>query len=836
MSKMKHLQLILITILLFSLSASGQSESAKTTNQKLYVIGHAHMDPVYRWRWNEIENREIYKTFSDVLDVLNKYPDLQFAQSYLLYYETLQKHFPELFDDVKQSIKDKRWSVVGGQWVETDETMPSGESLIRQFLIAKDYSSKNLEIENINIAWSPDVFTGHPGTLPKIYAGCGIQNYVFSREAPVDKKVFWWESKDGSRILGYKIPGHYNPNFKKVPVQIQEWIKAVDCDMPMITFGKGDHGGGPGDSDMNALGKLSSDFQFDIEYISPEVYFEKLHSSKTNWPIQNQEFGYEGEGRWKGCYTSQAEIKKLNRYFENKLIASEKFLAIGTMHKGKPFYPREDFLEAWKILLFNQFHDIIPGTLTGLAANDVLRDYNRLETISSELLNAGLENIGSRINTEIDGIPIVVYNPHSWPVTQHVEAEIIFVKAPAEIVIKDVEGKSIPFSILKKSDDRLSFNILLDAPEISPMGYTVFIVIEGKPEEVETDLRLGDNQIENSHFIIKWNNVGVTSLFSKNENKEILKETANHLKLLEDNGSSWSFDLTGKEFQINTLEEPKIIFKSPLKVVVKWEDYFQSSKFTRYMTVKSNSDQVDFEMEVDWQSHNKLLRLVFPTNISNGKAFYDQPYGYVQREEAIQEFPAQKWIDYSNSDMGVSLINNGKYGFTINEGTMTMSIVRGAREMDPRMDEGKHSFNYSIIVHKSGWREANIPLRAWEFNQPLLAKQENHHPGEISGWKFSQESFPLNKSFFRIESDHVIISSLKTKQDAYDPNPIILRIIETEGRDADAIVHLPYQAKSVVECNHLEQTINSNNEIKVEEKQFSFKMGHDQIRTFMVQF
>lgn len=833
---MKHLQLILITILLFSLSASGQSESAKTTNQKLYVIGHAHMDPVYRWRWNEIENREIYKTFSDVLDVLNNYPDLQFAQSYLLYYETLQKHFPELFDDVKQSIKDKRWSVVGGQWVETDETMPSGESLIRQFLIAKDYSSKNLEIENINIAWSPDVFTGHPGTLPKIYAGCGIQNYVFSREAPVDKKIFWWESKDGSRILGYKIPGHYNPNFKKVSTQIQEWTKAADCDMPMITFGKGDHGGGPGDSDMHALDKLSSDFQLDIEHISPEAYFEKLHSSKTNWPVQTQEFGYEGEGRWKGCYTSQAKMKKLNRYFENKLIASEKFLAIGTMHKGKPFYPREDFLEAWKILLFNQFHDIIPGTLTGLASNDVFRDYDRLEMISSELLNAGLENIGNRINTEIDGIPIVVYNPHSWPVAQSVEAEIRFVKVPEEIDIKDVDGKSIPFSILEKSDDQLSFNILLDAPEISPMGYTVFTVVENKPDEIESDLKLGDNQIENSHFILKWDNKGVTSLFSKSENKEILKETANHLKLLEDNGSSWSFDLTGKEFQIYTLDEPKVIFKSPLKVVVKWEDYFQSSKFTRYMTVKSNSDQVDFEMEVDWQSHNKLLRVVFPTNISEGKAFYDQPYGYVHREEASQEFPAQKWIDYSNSDIGVSLLNNGKYGFTINEGTLTMSIVRGAREMDPRMDEGKHSFKYALIMHKSDWREANIPLRAWEFNQSIIAKQENHHPGEISGWNFSQESFPLNKSFFRIDSDHVIISSLKTKQDAYDPNPIILRIIETEGRDADAIVHLPYQAKSVVECNHLEQKIGSDNYIKVEEKQFSFKMGHDQIRTFMVHF
>jgi alpha-mannosidase len=231
-----------------------------------------------------------------------------------------------------------------------------------------------------------------------------------------------------------------------------------------------------------------------------------------------------------------------------------------------------------------------------------------------------------------------------------------------------------------------------------------------------------------------------------------------------------------------------------------------------------------------------LLRLVFPTAVTNGEAYFDQPYGYVKRNESSKEVPAQKWIDYSNSDFGVSLINNGKYGFTINQGVLTMSVVRGARDMNPRMDEGKNAFQYALIVHEGDWRNANIPQKAWECNQPLIAKQENHHPGEISGWKFSEQSFPLEKSFFSIKSDHVIISSLKINQDAYNPNPIILRIVETEGRDEDVKVKLPYDAVSVMECNHLEQRIEPRSEIKIEGNQFSFKMGHDQIRTFMVQF
>lgn len=825
---------VLIAFFIFQTKSVSSQETEKT---KVYILGHAHMDPVYRWRWNEIENREIYKTFSDVLNMLEKYPDLQFAQSYLLYYATLQQKFPQLFEEVKQSIANKRWSIVGGQWVEPDETLSSGESLIRQFLIARDYYSKNLGIEDVNIAWSPDNFTGHPGTLPKIYAGCGVKNYVFSREAPQGKKVFWWESKDGSKILAYKIPGHYNPTFKDMPKYLEDWTKITDCNLPLVTFGKGDHGGGPGESDFRALKMLTENSNLEFEHISAENYFDKLNSLEKNWPTQKTEFGYQPNGgSFLGNYTSQAKIKKLNRQLENQLIAAEKFSAIGTMHKGKPFYTREDFLEAWKILLFNQFHDIIPGTLTGLGADDVFKDYEKLERISAEQLNAGIENIGNRINTEMDGIPMVVYNPHSWPVDQFVDADLKFVKKPAEFSLKDSVGKNISFLILEKSEDSLTYKIQIDAKEIPPLGYKVYQVVEEKPEKIKTDLVLNEQQIENSFYKIKWDEKGISNIFSKKLQKEILSDYANQLQLLEDNGSSWSLGLSGKEFSIESLKTPEVIYQSPLKIVVKWEDYFQQTKFTRFMILKANSEAIDFEMEVDWHSHNKLLRLIFQTSVLKGEAYYDQPYGYVQREENGKEFPAQKWIDYSNEKLGVSLLNNGKYGFTIKEGTLTMSVVRGARDMDPRMDEGKHSFKYSLIVHEGDWRDADIPQKALELNQPLIAKQENQHPGKISGWKFSDQSFPLEKSFFSIESDHVIISSLKIKQDAYDPNPVILRIVETEGRNENTIVHLPYEPFSVTECNHLEQEIEPRSKIQVGEKQFSFEIGNDQIRTFMIQF
>ena len=162
---------------------------------------------------------------------------------------------------------------------------------------------------------------------------------------------------------------------------------------------------------------------------------------------------------------------------------------------------------------------------------------------------------------------------------------------------------------------------------------------------------------------------------------------------MEDNGSSWSLGYTGNEYEIESLKSPEIIYSSPLQVVVKWEDYYQTSKFTRYMIVKAGSQEIDFKMTVDWNSHNKMLKVNFPTILENGEAWYDQPYGYVKRKNSELDFPAQKWISCSDSNFGVSLLNNGKYGFNINKGELSISVVRGARDMDPRMDAGKHTFS-----------------------------------------------------------------------------------------------------------------------------------------------
>ena len=832
---MRSVSAIFIIINIWIAGLQGQKPPGETKVKEIYVLGHAHMDPVYRWRWNEIRNRELKSTFTGVLETLDKYPDLHFVQSSLLFYETVQQYLPELFERINQRIANGRWSVVGGQWVEPDETLSSGESLIRQFLISRDYYSHNLKINDIDIAWSPDVFTGHPATLPKIYAGCGIKTYVFSRAEPEDKKVFWWESQDGSRILAYKIPGHYNPTFDDLPETIDTWIEITNYHKPLITIGRGDHGGGPGPADMIALQKLAEAHSLKFVPTSPGQYFSDFHQSGNRWPVQQDEFGYFPEkSSWKGCYTSQARIKKYNRYFENQLLAAEKFSAIGTFYKGKPFYPREDLSMAWKILLFNQFHDIIPGTLTGLGVNDAYRHYEELESITSEILVNGLENIGNRIDTRLEGIPLVIYNPHSWPVSQSVQADISFVKPVASFDILSADGTSIPYDLIEESEDQVKVSVW--ASDVPPLGYKMYEVVEGPHIEAATDLQTGERQVENSHYIIRWDDIGISSIYSKDLNREMLEGHGNVLQILEDHGSSWSLALTGQTFSPRSLTTPEIVYSSPIRTVVRWEDYFQSSRFIRYMTVKAGCDQIDFEMEVEWHEHDKLLRLAFPTQVRQGEAYYDQPYGYVRRIGPGLELPAQKWIDCSNQEFGISLLNNGKYGFTINDAVMTMSVVRGARDMDPRMDEGKHSFQYALIAHPMDWRAADIPLKAWQFNQPLIARQENRHRGDISGWRFSALSFPAEKSFFRIESDHVIISCLKVKQDAYDPYDLVLRIVETEGRDEEAILHLPHEPMEVIECDHLERPIKTINTLAVNGDRLTFRIGHDQIRTFLVRF
>lgn len=813
----------------------------------LHLIGNAHIDLAYRWRWNETTDRVIPDTFEGVLRVMQMEPKLTFSQSQMVFYENLQSTHPELFAAIKQKITEGTWSVVGGQWTEPDAILTSGESLIRQFLIAKEYTDKNLKIPATRIAWVPDSFCGQALTLPQIYAGCGIEFYVFGRGAPGDNRVFWWEGPDGSRLLAYKIPQHYNLKInEQLKTIATEWSALAGVKDVMILYGEGDHGGGPREPDLEAIRHFQQQKDFPkLVFDTPEKYLAKLSQSRSDWSVYRGEMGIgTGEsgvvsGSWRGSFTSQARTKKANRDMENLLLIAEKFATIGSMLQRKPLFPRVDFREAWKLVLKNQFHDILPGTSIGDVFDDAMADYRLAKDEGERLLRFGLEVIGSRIDTRGDGVPFAVYNPHSWPRTDVVQVAIQFVLQPETFVIFDSNGKNIPFQIGGWSEDGLTAYIDLLAQDVPPLGYRLYRVIRNKTGAVATDLQMGLDFITNAFFKVKWDNQGVTSIFDKQLQTELLDGPGNRLQLLEESrSSSWDLMLSGNEIPVTSVAKPEVIEQGPVRIALLWQDRTESSFVRREMILKAGVPRLEFRMAVEWRDHDKILKVAFPVTVKNGRAVFEQPYGTIERPTDGSEWPAQNWIDLAGNSFGVALLNNGKYGFDVNGNLLRMSVVRGARDMDPRMDEGIHAFDYAIYSHKGDWRDGDVTQAALELNQPMIALQENLHHGTLPAWggSGSLPAFPAEHSFFRIDCNHVTLSALKVQQGDWSPSNVVLRIFETEGRADRVVVNCPAKPAKVLETNHLEEPLSTQRDWLIQENGFAFEIESHQIRTFMVTF
>jgi alpha-mannosidase len=539
-------------------------------------------------------------------------------------------------------------------------------------------------------------------------------------------------------------------------------------------------------------------------------------------------------GSWRGTYTSHVSTKKLNRDAENILITAETFASIGSGLQGKPFHPRIDFREAWKTLLRNQFHDVLAGTIVGDAARDADEDLRGVVKEGKRLLNFGLEAIGSRINTSKTENPLIIYNPLSWNRTGIIRANLRFIRPIGKFSITDAAGNLIPFQVDSVKENQHNVDISMLAGDIPAVGFKVFSVHSDTAGMSVKGMAVSANSAENKYFTITWDNEGLTSIFDKTLSKEVLSGKGNTLQLLEEEpSSSWGLFFTGKKIPITSLKGAEMIENGPVRLVIQWRDVTEESLFVRKMILEKESSEVKFSILTDWHDHDKLLKVAFPVKVDQGRASYEIPYGNIERSLSDLDNPAQNWVDLSNGTWGVSLLNNGRYGFSINEGMIQMSVIRGPRDMNPRMDHGIQEVNYVLVAHKGGWREAEIVNKAYEFNRPLIALQESKHVSEVSGWT-RNISLPLQHSFYGTDQKNVIISAIKVLQGDWSPASIVIRVFETYGKECQVSVKLPFKPSTIVEANHIEIPLALQPKIELRDGGFSFKIGKDQIRTFIL--
>ncbi len=464
--------------------AAGAKPSAPVPPRALtaHLIGHAHIDLSWLWRWEETVADIARYTFRGTLAQMDKMPGLTFAQSQAAIYEAIEKDQPELFAAIARKIKEGTWVPVGGMWVEPDANMPDGEALARQLLYGKRYFLDTFGID-VKVGWNPDTF-GHSWQLPQILRRAGIDSYVFGRCAPGPDPThfFWWEGLDGSRVLGYVPAGWYNVSLQNGTRPILEAArKNTGIKDFMILYGAGDHGGGPRDVDLAAIRKFREDpneprLVFDL----PEAYLKGIAAANgAGLPLVKRELNF----TFPACYTTQTATKKNNRQLESLLVTAEKFSAIATASGYRDYYPERDLDEAWKIVLRNQFHDILDGSSIGPVYDEVAGFYRQARTRGERALDFSLETISNAIDTRGEGFPVVVYNPLFWERTEPVIVEVTVppdtkTGKPWEGTIRmRAEGeRPIRAQILERrvQGDRVSLSVLFMAEGVPSLGYKVF--------------------------------------------------------------------------------------------------------------------------------------------------------------------------------------------------------------------------------------------------------------------------------------------------------------------------------------------------------------------------
>ncbi|MEW6455519.1 MAG: glycoside hydrolase family 38 C-terminal domain-containing protein [Acidobacteriota bacterium] len=812
----------------------------------LELIGNAHIDAA--WLWRKSETIEVSKsTFDNALRLMDSYPDFTFAQSSAYYYKWMEDLYPETFKGIKSKVKSGYWELVGGMMIEPDCNLINGESWARHILYAKRYFREKFGID-VNIGWNPDSF-GYNWNMPQIYLNGGINAFITQKISWNDinvfpHRVFWWEGPDGSRILVY-FPFSYVYDFKD-PFRLVDQLRQFEANTGfrnmLVLYGVGDHGGGPSEEMLKVIARLKSLPIFPtVKFSTSKKYFEDflLKQDLSKIPVWNDELYLEYH---RGTFTTQAEIKRHNRIAENLLANAEGISVVSHLLGG--YYNREAFKEAWRLVLFNQFHDILPGSSIREVYVDALKDYEIAEALTKKEMEKSLKYIASKINTSgIKGEPLIVFNPSPWKRRDVVKIEIARKARNEEIVnyiVADPDGKEIPSQIISLKEglppDITPKALLFVAEDVPAFGYKVFDLqrIE-KKEKLQKTWPQGDS-IENEFFRIKMDREKgwIKSIFDKKNGKEILSGAGNLLQLFGDKPprwDAWDIGYTGKEWTPG-FRKLELIENGPVRKVLRaYLDFFNpeskakrlnaeptlnypNSFFTCDTILYDKINRIEFKTQVDWWEEHTLLKTAFDVDVKNNMATYEIPFGSIQRpttmnndwEKARYEVPGLKWIDFSAEDYGVSILTRSKYGYDVHGNRMRISLLRSPKDPDPTADRGQHEIEYALFPHKGCWRMNNTPRLAYDYNNPLIAFLSEKHDG----------SLPISNSFLNLEPENIILSSLKLSE---DDKSIILRTYEAHGKDTEARIVLPFTPEEVFTVDFLEKTKAkvefSNNTIKI---------------------
>ncbi|GMU92004.1 MAG: alpha-mannosidase [Candidatus Hydrogenedentota bacterium] len=768
----------------------------------LVLAGHAHIDTAWLWPIRETK-RKCARTFSTVLNLMDRYPEFHFSCSQPVHYEWIKTHYPGLYARIKHRVKEGRWELCGAPWIEPDHNMPAGESLIRQYLYGNRFYEREFG-KRSHIAWVPDSF-GYTWSLPQIMRKAGLTAFVttkidWSQFTEFPYSMFEWEGADGTRIFALMPPLNYNGN--PVPREcIAQWNRFKQkefVDELPFAYGWGDGGGGPtmamiehGRRLKNVVGVPRCEFG----RLSDCVERMRLKTKDKPLPVYNGELYLELH---RACQTTQSRTKRNNRVCEVMLRDTEFLGAMAHLHGGT--YRHARLWDAWKIVLTNQFHDILPGSSITEVYTQNEKEYQEARQTITALRDEAIRTLVKSIDTSGAGGPIVVFNTLSW--VRDGAAQLRVKRPSRSISVLAPNGDPVPHQWVGRD------TLLFQVDGVPPLGHAVYRIVRSKDAVPQNGmLKVSARGMENDALRIRIDTSGcLSSVYDKLEGREILPRGArgNMLQLFDDRPhlhDAWDID---HNFE-RTMWEPgraeciKVVEEGPVRAVVRVVRRTARSTITQDIRMYTNSTRLDFATTVDWREKRVLMKVAFPVDVRAQSATYEIQYAAIERpthhntphDRARFENPALRWADLSEGDYGVSLLNDCKYGYDVKGNVLRLSLLRSSVDPDPVADEGRHEFTYSLYPHTWTWRNGTV-RQGHELNTPFIAVEAPRSHGEM----------PPVSAFASVDADNAIIDWVKKCEDSDD---LLIRLYEAHGQRGPVTITFARKPSRVSECDLMEE-------------------------------
>lgn len=776
-------------------------------DKTIKLIGNAHLDPIWLWRWQE-GCAEVLQTFRSALDRLKEYNDFVFTCSSAAYYKWVEEIDPQMFEEIRTMVKKGRWVPVSGWWVQPDCNMPSGESYARQALYSQLYYYEKFGI-TCKTGYNVDSF-GHNAMLPQLLRQGGMDFYVFQRPGKhendeIPENLFWWDSADGSRVLTYHIPDGYGSSgaesLNRRINDINDRAEKAGHGL-MLFYGVGNHGGGPTRGDIEYLREnLEREGYNELEFSSPDGYFEDILNEFLDLPSWNDELQHHASG----CYSATSLIKALNRKAENVLAAAEKWDTLSSIvAESKP--STKEFEKAWQKVCFNQFHDIMCGCSIMEAYEDVKESEGYAMNIANESYNNAVLRISRKIDTWIEGVsdpvfeerhysgadsgfprPVVVFNPHSY------EVELPVRTYHPSKAVTDCDGNEVLFQNVRSSRSNDNHLDTLFMAKVPPFGYATYWLEMDGDAKAEKELSGEQNFfMENEFMAVELDSETgyIKSLVDKKSGVEYAgdKFLAIPTVINDENTDTWAH-MVFKFHEVKGLMELVNIERvenGALRSVIRTKHKFGDSYLTQEFILAKGQKTLRVDCKAMWQEKFTMLKFAFPVGGEKEISTYEIPCGFIKRPCNGEEEPALNWADLTvnknGKRAGLSVMSDSKYSYDCPGAELRLTALRNVIFADHYSDrpaadfnftdEGLNRFSYGIFLHEGEAESSDIVKEAHLFNNNIVAVPESYHKGELE----------QKDCFLYTNLDNVVITALKRCEDG--SGDLIVRLYETKGIDS----------------------------------------------------